>query len=375
MQKKDTASSVAQRRELAQLLDNGRDASARIRVENVIANDIAVEIMEMVELYCELLLARAPVLDQIAFSDKGARGRNKAKDTVKAQSAGTTEGRGLGLGFSSPFSRSADSKQTAGDLGQEDEEGEGYIDPGLDEAAAAIFYSWPRFPREVRELTTLRTLLIDRWGRDFATLAQDNKAAIKVPERLVKRLRLRPPSMELVESYLREIAKAYGVVWPKEEVAAEDSTLESPPDYPDDGGDVAEQKQQFPPPPPQQQNQEPPSTPRRLSLAEMRRVSEAEELSRATPPRDIGPHDGTGRSPVSVAPPAPSSDNPNPRVRIPGEQDSESRNTAAGGAGGAGSSAGSAVGSDTRPTAPQRKDSKGIPDVDELAKRFAELKR
>ncbi|KAG0158644.1 hypothetical protein PDIDSM_6160 [Penicillium digitatum] len=71
LQKKDTASSVVQRRELSQLLSEGRDASARIRVENVIATDIAVEVMEMVELYCELLWARANVLDQMAFSDQG----------------------------------------------------------------------------------------------------------------------------------------------------------------------------------------------------------------------------------------------------------------------------------------------------------------
>ncbi|KAL4876268.1 regulator of Vps4 activity in the MVB pathway-domain-containing protein, partial [Aspergillus karnatakaensis] len=71
LQKKSTASSVIQRRELAQLLENNRDASARIRVENVIATDIAIEVMEMVELYCELLLARAGVLDQLGFGEAG----------------------------------------------------------------------------------------------------------------------------------------------------------------------------------------------------------------------------------------------------------------------------------------------------------------
>lgn len=80
LQKKDTASSVVQRRELAQLLEEGRDASARIRVENVISTDIAVEVMEIVELYCELLLARANVMDQVAFGEKGARARSRAKD-------------------------------------------------------------------------------------------------------------------------------------------------------------------------------------------------------------------------------------------------------------------------------------------------------
>ncbi|KAK9387832.1 regulator of Vps4 activity in the MVB pathway-domain-containing protein [Lipomyces mesembrius] len=78
MQKKDRASSVSQRRELTQLLDNAREASARIRVENVIATDIAVEVMEMVELYCEPLLARASVLDQIASGD-GTRPKTQSR--------------------------------------------------------------------------------------------------------------------------------------------------------------------------------------------------------------------------------------------------------------------------------------------------------
>lgn len=314
--------------------------------------------MEIIELYCELLLARAAVLDQIAFAEKGARARSKARETVKAES-GATESRGLGLGFARPFGRSTDqkkrdepakSKQTESAAGEQEEEDEScYIDPGLDEAAAAIFYAWPRFPREVRELTTLRSLLIDRWGRDFAALAQDNKAAVNVPERLVKRLRVRPPAPELVESYLREIAKAYGVAWPKEKVATAE-TFDKPPDYPDEG-DVAEQRQQ----------RESPSTAQQSHLADLPRASEADELSRATPPRDIGPHDVSGRSPVSVAPPGPSSENPNPRVKIPGEQ----QNTPAA----------AAAAAAAQPASPPRKDSKGIPDVDELARRFAALKR
>jgi vacuolar protein sorting-associated protein IST1 len=274
----------------------------------------------------------------------------------------------LGLGFSRLGRSSTPEKPKPTDA--EDDDDDDYIDPGLDEAAAAIFYAWPRFPREVRELTTLRSLLMDRWGKDFATLAQDNKATIKVPERLVKRLRVKPPSTELVESYLREIAKAYGIAWPQggQAVVAEGDIPEpmdreveiddqpQPPDYPDEddnGGDVAAA----------------PVTPQKkpVNLADMRRASEAEELSRATPPRDIGPHDVTGKSPVSVAPPKPSTDNPNPRVRIPGEQGSSTSEDAAA------SAARSPPA--TRPVAPQRKDSKGIPDVDELSKRFAALKR
>ena len=96
-----------------------------------------------------------------------------------------------------------------------------------------------------------------------------------------------------------------------------------------------------------------------------------DELSRATPPRDLGP-----RSPVRVAPPSPSTDNVSPRIRLPGPPElkpnarmsglkkqtpgTEARSTEASGGDPGGN-----------------KDMVGgkIPDVDELAKRFAALKR
>ena len=330
----------------------------------------------MVELYCELLLARAMVLDQLAFSEKGVEARNKAKEelnrlnlekknsglTVSApQEQKKSGGGGFGWFSSSKSSTSPIPTQqqqqeqpstTAAAEDSEDfnNEANSYINAGLDEAAVAIFYSCPRFPREVKELTTLRLLLMERWGKEFATLAQDNQAAIKIPERLVKKLRVKPPSTELVESYLREIAKAYDVGWPAGEEKAEGdvpevmSTTETspPPGYDDDNnddtGDVAAL---------------PPHTPRKGVADNVRRESETDELTRATPPRDIGTHDAKGKSPISVAKPGPSTDNPEPRVRIPGDSESNQ----------------------TRPGGPQRKDSKGIPNVDELSKRFAALKR
>lgn len=333
--------------------------------------------MEMIELYCELLLARAMVLDQLAFSDKGVEARNKAKEelnrlnlekkgVLSAMSTPEPKKSG-GFGWfssSKPSTTTVPAQQqpqeppatTAGADESDDfnDEANSYINAGLDEAAVAIFYSCPRFPREVKELTTLRLLLMERWGKEFATLAQDNKAAIKIPERLVKKLRVKPPSTELVESYLREIAKAYNVAWPagEEELAEGDvpelmSTDETspPPGYDDDhaddnNGDVAT----------------PPHTPRKSLAENVRRASETDELSRATPPRDIGTHDATGKSPVSVAKPGPSTDNPEPRVRIPGDTDANKKD----GGGRPGT---------------QRKDSKGIPNVDELSKRFAALKR
>lgn len=335
----------------------------------------------MVELYCELLLARANVLDQLAFGEKGARARSRAKEVLKAEMGGPqahgyghAQGASSGggdasksfLGFSL-FAGGGSKKQTPNitesapgrgrkteteEAGDEEEESPSYIDAALDEAAAVIFYAWPRFPHDVRELTMLRGMLAERWGKEFMTLAQDNKLVdVRVPERLVKGLRVKPPTQELVESYLREIAKAYGSSWAARDQSqsqGESELGEAPPEFVGDtdqsgdgdgDGDAAV-----------------PSTPTRpVNMAEARRASETSELNKATPPRGFQ----SVKSPVSVAPPGPRSDNPNPRVKVPGsETQSETQvegppRARNGNAGGAGS----------------------IPELDELTRRFAALRR
>ncbi|EKV08562.1 DUF292 domain protein [Penicillium digitatum PHI26] len=375
LQKKDTASSVVQRRELSQLLSEGRDASARIRVENVIATDIAVEVMEMVELYCELLLARANVLDQMAFSDQGTRARLRAKDLLKKRShehasaaVSTTAGvKGAGdstgsrFGFSwlggggqkkeaervAPITAPGSAAEDSSD-GLADEENP-YMDTALDEAATVVFYAWHRFPHEVREFTMLRTMLGERYGKEFMTLAQDNKVdTVKVPDRLLKSLRVRPPGQELVESYLREIAKAYGVEWR----GAEEELGSAPPEFVEDlgdGGNGDAEEPQLPQTPGKQQG----DSALRPNISEARRASETSELTKATPPRGLA----SGRSPVSVAPPAPRMDNLNPRVKLPGTE-------------------GKASAVPKEDGASQHKiNNSGIPELDELTRRFADLKR
>ncbi|KAF9890321.1 hypothetical protein FE257_005987 [Aspergillus nanangensis] len=377
LQKKSTASSVVQRRELSHLLSEGRDASARIRVENVIATDISIEVMEMVELYCELLLARSNVLDQLAFAEKGVTARNHARDIMislkkeqqqqhssssttsppQYQGTATTTG-GLFSRFN-PFGSSnntttthnnnlASSQRTLSNTTGTFSDDNSYLDTALDEAAAAIFYAWSRFPHDVRELTMLRGLLADRYGKDFMTLAQDNKfpaeEGLKVPERLVKGLRVRPPTQELVDSYLREIARAYGIAWGEEENPQ--GEVPATYDYDDEGlgGGGAEGGDDA--------GGDLPSTPGRKNS------SDPVELNRATPPRGLVQ---SGKSPVSVAPPGPRPDNPNPRVKVPdgtkdGAQDGDGAHLS--------SSAASAS-----------KAKGGIPELDELTKRFAALKK
>lgn len=351
----------------------------------------------MVELYCELLLARANVLDQLAFGERGVemrsrsgsrnRGRDREGEVVgggvegdgkgKAKGSsglfgflwgGQTQGQGQGQGQkkeSPPSPVSSSEGVTTTTMQTEPEVLESpdmdiipdpttqpcYLDPAIDEAAIAIFYSWPRFPHDVRELTMLRTLLVERYGKEFMTLAQENKADIKVPERLVKRLMVRAPTKELVESYLREIAKAYGVSWPVELESGVDGSpppLEFVDDHDHEHGDTTTNDNDNSNNGDGDGDMNLPSTPPKRQ--------QTNELSKATPPTELG----QGRSPVSVSPPGPRSDNLNPRVRFP-RTASEKAAAAAATAGGGTRKSGSA--------------GNGIPELDELTRRFAALKR
>lgn len=211
-------------------------------------------------------------------------------------------------------------------------------DPGLEEAIKSIIYAAPR--TDVKELQQARQLLVEKYGKEFAKEAIENSDE-KVAERVLKKLRVEPPAQELVTLYLKEIARTYGVAWPKRE----DSAIETGNDDDEDpsGGQAVR------------------------SLEEPLTTA---ELSRATPPRDLGP-----KSPVSVAPPSPSTDNLNPRLRLPGPP--ELKPTAK-------MSGLKNQNTDAEAQIPAKHSDSGgkkaviggkIPDVDELAKRFAALKR
>lgn len=151
-QQKDEQLGKTQRRAMAQLLEAGKIDSATIRVENIIRSDIITELHELLELYCELLLARAGLFE------------------------GAT------------------------------------CDPGLEEAVKSIIYAAPK--TEIKELGVVRNLLVEKFGKEFALEAVENSDG-KVSEKVVKKLSVEPPRPELVQGYLEEIAKAYNVDWPK----------------------------------------------------------------------------------------------------------------------------------------------------------------
>jgi vacuolar protein sorting-associated protein IST1 len=307
-QKKDTAVSIAARREMATLLESAREASARIRVENIIQTDICVELMEILELYAELLLARAGLLD--------------ARD--KALKDGTSGG------------------------GGED------VASGLEEAAASIIYAAPRLPREVRELGIVRAMLVERLGKEFALRAQENRDEC-VPRRVTEKLKVEQPKESLVTAYLAEIARTYGVEWPRRREGEEEEEMQGLGREVDDeeeegdpdGGEGGGGKEM--PIAIDMSGKEQTQTPTKKNRVDLGQVFDRDELSRATPPRDIGP--GGAKSAVSVAPPGPRSDNLSPRVKLPDGK----------------TAAAAAQAKNVVPGA--------VPTVDDLAKRFSALKR
>ncbi|KAF7794348.1 hypothetical protein EIP86_005482 [Pleurotus ostreatoroseus] len=163
LQEKKAAQAKASRRDIAVLLEKNKVETARIKVENIINEDIYIELLELLELYCELLLARFGLLDQ-----------------------NTRE-----------------------------------PDPGVSEGVCAIIHAAPR--TELKELHILRDILMHKYGRDFAVAVMENKDGC-VSERVTRKLVTHTPAPELVDAYLGEIAKGYGIDW-------------TPPNAPKDDGD------------------------------------------------------------------------------------------------------------------------------------------
>ena len=58
LEKKKTELAIKARKEIADYLTAGKEERARIRVEHIIREDYIVEAMEIIEMYCDLLLAR-----------------------------------------------------------------------------------------------------------------------------------------------------------------------------------------------------------------------------------------------------------------------------------------------------------------------------
>ncbi|XP_002157956.1 IST1 homolog isoform X1 [Hydra vulgaris] len=151
MEKKKTEMAMKARKEISDFLQMNKYDRARIRVEHIIREDYLVEAMELIEMYCDLLLARFGLIETMKFCDEG-----------------------------------------------------------LVEAVSTIMWAAPRLTADCQELKTVSDQLALKYGKEFGQQARSN-ANNTVNERLIHKLSPDPPPKILVERYLIEIAKNYNV--------------------------------------------------------------------------------------------------------------------------------------------------------------------
>ncbi|KAH9425612.1 Vacuolar protein sorting-associated protein ist1 [Dermatophagoides pteronyssinus] len=163
LEKKKTESAQKSRKEIADYIENGKVERAKIRVEHIIREDYLVEAMEIVEMFCDLLLARFGMIQQMPT-----------------------------------------------------------LDDGLEEAISSLIWVAPRMSTDVKELSIIAELFTQKYGKQFAQAAKENQLK-SVNEKLMLKLGVQAPPKILVEKYLIEIAKTLNVHYePDEEVLMED---------------------------------------------------------------------------------------------------------------------------------------------------------
>uniref|UniRef100_A0A914HQ50 IST1 homolog n=1 Tax=Globodera rostochiensis TaxID=31243 RepID=A0A914HQ50_GLORO len=154
LQKKKTEQAVKGRCEIADFLSSDKEDRARIRVETIIREDFVVEAYELLEMYCELLLARFGVIQQM-------------KD----------------------------------------------LDDGIAEAVSSLLWVAPRIGHEIGEFKVINDELTHKYGKQFAEAARMNQLPepSRVSSKLVQKLSVSAPSKLLVEKYLITIAQSAGI--------------------------------------------------------------------------------------------------------------------------------------------------------------------
>lgn len=190
-QEKQQALAKQDRREVAKLLADGKEQKAHYRVESLINDDIHIELLELLELYCELLHARVNILISI-----------QNEETLISE----------------------------------------HMNDGINEAVRSIVYATLHCP-EVKELVQMKELLTLKFGPEFLAVILDDH--VGVPDKVLKKCSPELPSQDLVTLYLKEIARTYAVTFSElESEESEEETSDSVSEITDaiDGEEKAEKK-------------------------------------------------------------------------------------------------------------------------------------
>ncbi|XP_015433350.1 PREDICTED: IST1 homolog isoform X2 [Dufourea novaeangliae] len=162
LEKKKTELAQKARKEIADYIAAGKVERAKIRVEHIIREDYMVEAMELLEMYCDLLLARFGLIQQM---------KN--------------------------------------------------LDEGLAEAISTIIWAAPRIQTDVQEIKVIADILTSKYGKQYTDACRE-EAVHTISEKLKHKMSVQSPSKLLVEKYLVEIAKNYNVEYePDPQIMAE----------------------------------------------------------------------------------------------------------------------------------------------------------
>lgn len=142
MEKKKSELALKARKEIADYIAQGKPDRARIRVECIIREDYLVEAMELVEMLCDLLIARFGLIQQ-----------------------------------------------------------EKEMDEGLAEAISSLIWVAPRLQSDCQELKVIAELFTHKYGKQYALAARDNAVGTVSPK-LMAKLSVQAPPKLLVENYM-----------------------------------------------------------------------------------------------------------------------------------------------------------------------------
>ncbi|KAL3532583.1 hypothetical protein ACH5RR_006104 [Cinchona calisaya] len=141
------------KRELAQLLESGQDQTARIRVEHVIREEKMMAAYELIDIYCELIVARLPIIE----SQKNCP-----------------------------------------------------ID--LKEAIASVIFASPRCG-DIPELVDVKKHFTAKYGKEFVNAAIELRPNCGVSRLLVEKLSAKAPDGQTKVKVLTEIAEEHNIKW------------------------------------------------------------------------------------------------------------------------------------------------------------------
>ncbi|KAJ0975172.1 hypothetical protein J5N97_017137 [Dioscorea zingiberensis] len=141
------------RRDIAKLLENGQEATARIRVEHIIREENMMAAQEIIELFCKLIVVRLPIIET---------------------------------------------------------QRECPLD--LKEAISSICFAAPRCS-DLPELQQVQMLFAAKYGKEFVAAASELMPDCGVNRQIIELLSVRAPSVEAKLKLLKEIADEHELDW------------------------------------------------------------------------------------------------------------------------------------------------------------------